>query len=426
MSFRDYQSFGISRSVFDLSEQALLIAGPAFAQVARIREANQLRVISAMQKAGIAESDFGGTTGYGYDDRGREKIEQAFAAVMGSEAALVRMQISSGTQILAACLFALLRPGDELLAVTGNPYDTLNSVIGKSSPEQADEGSLRDFGISYGQVELLEDGSPDLQAIGSRISGKTRVVFVQKSRGYSQRRALVCEDIAAICRQVRACSAKAVVLVDNCYGEFTETAEPCMAGADLCAGSLIKNPGGGICPSGGYAAGRQDLVAKVAARINAPGLGSHVGPSLGFNRLIAQGLYLAPGVVAESLKGAVFAAAFLDLAGFRTSPAALARRGDIIQSVILDCREKVIAFCQSVQAASPVDSFVRPEPWPMPGYENDVIMAAGTFIQGASIELSADGPLRPPWPAYLQGGLCFENVRLAMMLAVEKMGAVSS
>lgn len=405
-----------------MSEQVLLEIRPYFERIARVREENQLRVLAALQQAGIAENHFGGTTGYGYDDRGREQIEQAYARVMGAESALVRIQISSGTQILAACLYGLLRPGDELLSVTGSPYDTLHSVIGSDQFSGEDTGSLRDFAISYKAVDLLPDGSPDLENIARNINGRTRVVFIQKSRGYTQRRSLRGRDISEICRQVRKCSQRAVVLVDNCYGEFTETSEPCMAGADLCAGSLIKNPGGGICPSGGYAAGRKSLVAKVAARINAPGLDEHVGPSLGYNRLIAQGLYLAPHVVAESMKGAVFAAAFLQRAGFKTSPGPDSQRGDIIQSVELNSRQQVIDFCQAIQSASPVDSFVLPEPWPMPGYESEVIMAAGTFVQGASIELSADGPLRPPWPVYIQGGLCLENVRLAVMMAVGKMG----
>ncbi len=421
MSFADYQRFGISRPVFDLSEQAMIEVGPVFDGIARIRESNQLRVLAALQQARLSESQLGGSTGYGYDDLGRDQIETAFAKAFGAETALVRIQISSGTQALALCLFGLLRPGDELLSVTGAPYDTLKETIGISGGG-TNQGSLADFGVKYRQVELTDAGDPDLAAITAALTAKTKVVFVQKSRGYTLRRSLLTADLAAICTAVRAAGSQAAIVVDNCYGEFVETQEPCMAGADLCAGSLIKNPGGGLCPSGGYIAGRADLVAKVAARLTAPGLGSHVGPTLGFSRLIAQGLYLAPHTVAESLKGAVFASALFQLAGFKTYPEPDTVRGDIVQTIELGSPERLVAFCQSIQAASPVDSFVRPEPWAMPGYDSPVIMAAGAFVQGASIELSADGPLRPPFPAYLQGGLCFENVRLACMLAVEKTG----
>lgn len=424
MSFADFQPFGISRGVYDLSEQALTDVGPVFADIARVRQSNQLRVLAALQKARLAESQLGGSTGYGYDDLGREQIEKAYADVMGAESALVRIQISSGTQALALCLFGLLRPGDELLSVTGKPYDSLMETIETTQDGQGDQGSLRNFGVSYRQIDLLPGGNPDLAGIAAAITPKTKVVFIQKSRGYTLRRSLLAADLTAICACVRSTGSQAIILVDNCYGEFVETSEPCMTGADLCAGSLIKNPGGGLCPSGGYIAGRADLVERVAARLTAPGLGSHVGPSLGFSRLIAQGFYLAPHVVAESLKGAVFAAALFNRSGFKTFPHFDAERGDIVQTIELADPERLVAFCQAIQAASPVDSFVRPEPWAMPGYDCPVIMAAGAFVQGASIELSADGPLRSPYPAYLQGGLVFENVRLACMLAVERMGVV--
>jgi cystathionine beta-lyase family protein involved in aluminum resistance len=422
-----YQAFGISPAVWRLSEEAMDAIRPAFSRIGQHRETNQLRVLAAFREARLSEAHFGGSTGYGYGDLGREQIESAYASAFGAQAALVRIQISSGTQALALCLYALLRPGDELLSVTGKPYDTLQTMIGCAAEKsQADIGSLRDCGILYREVDLLPDGSADLPAICQALSPKTRIVLIQKSRGYTMRRSLLADDIRSTCQAVRASGHQAVILVDNCYGEFVETAEPCMLGADLCAGSLIKNPGGGLCPSGGYVAGRSDLIEQVAGRLNAPGLGSHVGPTLGFSRLIAQGFYLAPHVVAESLKGAVFAASFLSLAGFETFPDPMALRGDIVQTVELGTADRLIAFCQAIQAASPVDSFVLPEPWAMPGYADQVIMAAGAFIQGASIELSADGPLRAPFPAYLQGGLCFENVRLACMLAVEKMGVVKS
>lgn len=421
MSLAAYQPFGISESVWTLSEQAMIRVMPAFNRIEENKIINQLRVIEAFHAARLAESQFGGSTGYGYGDLGREQIETAFARAFGAEAALVRIQISSGTQALALCLYGLLRPGDELLAVTGAPYDTLSATIGASNSGQ-DTGSLRDFNVQYQQIELLEDGQPDLKSIAQAIRPNTRMVFIQKSRGYSERPALLAEDIAAIAATVRQTGSQAIIMVDNCYGEFVETQEPCMVGADLCAGSLIKNPGGGLCPSGGYVAGRADLVEKIAGRLNAPGLGSHVGPTLGFSRMIAQGFYLAPHIVAESLKGAVFAAALFELAGFRSSPDPLALRGDLVQSVEFGAPERLVAFCQAIQASSPVDSHVRPEPWDMPGYADPVIMAAGAFVQGASIELSADGPLRPPYIAYMQGGLVFENVKLACLMALEKMG----
>lgn len=420
MNYDAYSSFGISKTVYDLSEQVMQAVLPAFAELEKIREINQLRVIKAMQEAGVSESMFGGSTGYGYDDAGRSQIEQAYALAFGAESAYVRIQISAGTQVLSQCLFAMLRPGDTLLSVTGSPYDTLLETIG-SENQTEDTGSLHNFGVKYRQVELRSDGNPDYEAIKSALTDDVKVVFVQKSRGYTTRRSLLAEDIKAICDLVHNNSAKAIVMVDNCYGEFVEISEPCMVGADLTAGSLIKNPGGGLCPSGGYVVGRSDLVEKVATRMTAPGLGSHVGPSLGFNRLIAQGFYLAPHVVSESLKGAVFAAGLFAAAGYKTYPGIDDKRGDIVQTLEFGNPESLVHFCQSVQQASPVDSFVRPEPWAMPGYDSDVIMAAGAFVQGASIELSADGPLKPPYPAYMQGGLCFENVKLACMLALEKM-----
>lgn len=420
MSYSAYQTFGISGPVFDLSEQAMATVRSRFAQIDETREINQLRVLAAMQQARLAESNLGGTTGYGYDDAGRAQIEKAYAHAMGAEQALVRIQISAGTQAIALCLFGILRPGDELLSVTGRPYDTLRETIGVDDNGK-NMGSLRDLGVQYRQVDLLPAGDPDLVGIRAALTPRTRMVFIQKSRGYTTRRSLLAADLARIVQTVRHAGSSAVVMVDNCYGEFVETVEPCMVGADLCAGSLIKNPGGGICPSGGYVAGRADLVEMAASRLTSPGLGSHVGPSLGFSRLIAQGLYLAPHVVAESLKGAVLAAELFRLAGFRTYPDAQAERGDIVQTLEFGRSEPLIQFCQAIQAASPVDSFVRPEPWDMPGYDCPVIMAAGAFVQGSSIELSADGPLKEPYLAYLQGGLCFENIRLACLLALEKM-----
>jgi len=418
-----FAPFGISPESVLLSEQIIRDLAPVFARIDQTRSINQLRVLHAFHEARLAESSFGGSTGYGYDDSGRAQIETAYAQVFGAEKALVRIQISAGTQALAICLFGLLRPGDTLLAVTGRPYDTLQASIGITDDgSPAPDGSLVDMGVFYRELELLPGGSPDLAGIAQALESRTKVVFIQKSRGYTTRRSLLTDDIEQIVQTVRQKQPQAIILVDNCYGEFVETREPCMVGADLVAGSLIKNPGGGLCPSGGYVAGRADLVEKVAARLTAPGLGSHVGPTLGFSRLIAQGFYLAPQVVAESLKGAAFAAALFGQSGFKTYPAADAIRGDLVQTLEFGDPDRLVAFCQAIQAASPVDSFVSPEPWAMPGYDSPVIMAAGAFIQGASIELSADGPLKPPYPAYLQGGLNFETVRLACLLAFERMG----
>ncbi len=419
-----FSDFGIPEALVIQSETIKQELAPVFARIEETCSVNQLRVLKAFHQARLAESSLGGSTGYGYDDSGRAQIEAAYATVFGAEKALVRIQISAGTQALAICLYGLLRPGDELLAVTGRPYDTLQATIGLTDPDddqQIPEGSLRDLGVQYNEIDLLPDGDPDLDRIEKTINDRTKVVFIQKSRGYTTRRSLLIADIKNIVQTVRAKKPDTIILVDNCYGEFVETREPCMVGADLVAGSLIKNPGGGLCPSGGYVAGREDLVEKVAARLTAPGLGSHVGPTLGFSRLIAQGFYLAPQIVAESLKGAAFAAALFQKAGYKTYPGATETRGDLVQTLEFNDPDRLVAFCQAIQAASPVDSFVRPEPWAMPGYDSPVIMAAGAFIQGSSIELSADGPLKPPYPAYLQGGLNFETVRLACLLALHRM-----
>lgn len=417
-----YSDFGIPAALVQQSEAIKRDLAPVFARIEETCSVNQLRVLKAFHQARLAESSLGGSTGYGYDDSGRAQIEAAYATVFGAQKALVRIQISAGTQALAICFFGLLRPGDELLSVTGRPYDTLQSTIGLTDADQpAPEGSLLDLGVKYREVQLLENGDPDLSAIEAAIQSSTKIVFIQKSRGYTTRRSLLIEDIEKIVQKVRAVKPDTIVLVDNCYGEFVETREPCMVGADLVAGSLIKNPGGGLCPSGGYVAGREDLVEKVAARLTAPGLGSHVGPTLGFSRLIAQGFYLAPQIVAESLKGAAFAAALFQAAGYKTYPNATEVRGDLVQTLEFNDPDRLIAFCQAIQAASPVDSFVRPEPWAMPGYDSPVIMAAGAFVQGSSIELSADGPLKSPYPAYLQGGLNFETIRLACLMALHRM-----
>ncbi len=416
MSVNPYAVYGVSDEVAALALKADEECASVYKRIDEVRSYNQLRVLEAFRKNKFSDTHFGSTTGYGYDDLGREKIEEIFAEIFGAEAAYVRMQISSGTQAISSMLYGLLRPGDELLSATGRPYDTLASTIGLT--EETYDGSLINFGITYDEVELNEDGTPDIDALVSKINDKTKVVFIQKSRGYTSRRALRHEDLKLIIDTVHGIRSDIIVAVDNCYGEFTEKQEPCSFGADICAGSLIKNPGGGICPTGGYIAGRSDLVEKVAQRITAPGLGSHVGPTLGYNRTIAQGIFMAPHVVSECLKGAVFAAKMFELSGIKTSPSADEIRGDIVQTIIFEDPEKLVDFCGRIQQCSPVDSFVTPVPWDMPGYEDQVVMAAGTFTQGATTELSCDGPVKAPYIAYMQGGLVSEQARLAVMLAL--------
>ena len=411
-----YSIYGVTDEAASLAVKAGEAVLPVFGKIEKIREANQLRVMEAFRRHKFSEPHMGLTTGYGYDDIGREKIEEIFADIMGAEKAYVRIQISSGTQAISSMLYGITRPGDVILSATGRPYDTLASTLGLS--EKTYDGSLRQYGIGYDEVELKEDGTFDKDALLSKISDKVKVVFIQKSRGYTGRRALRKEDLKDIIDTVHGVRSDIIVAVDNCYGEFTEDQEPCSYGADICAGSMIKNPGGGIAPSGGYIAGKADLVEKVARHISAPGLGSEVGPSLGFNRQLAQGVFMAPHVVAECLKGAVFAAAAFELAGIRTSPSYAEDRGDIVQTIIFDDKDKLINFCGKVQSCSPVDSFVTPEPWDMPGYEDQVVMAAGTFTSGATTEFSCDGPIKPPYIAYMQGGLVYEQVKLAVMRAL--------
>ena len=413
--------YGISDTVVDMAKEAMTTVSSVFEKIDQVKEINQLRVLQAFRNARFAEAHLGATTGYGYDDMGREKIEEMYAELFGAEAAYVRIQVTCGTQILVACLFGILKPGEEMLAASGRPYDTLASALGVEKKDDTFTGSLLDYGMKYNEVQLKEDGSPDLEAIRAAIKPETKVVFLQKSKGYTSRRCLRADDIKAVVDLVKGIREDIIVFVDNCYGEFVETQEPCALGADLCAGSLIKNAGGGICPSGAYVAGRKDLVERVAERVTAPGLGSHVGPSLGFNRQIAQGLFLAPHVVAEALKGAVFAAKMLEMAGCKCEPAFDDLRGDIVQSVAFPDEKQMVNFCKNVQSCSPVDSFVSPEPWDMPGYDAQVVMAAGAFVQGASIEFSADGPVKPPFLVYMQGGLVFEQVKLAVMQAVSGM-----
>ncbi|MDL2318389.1 methionine gamma-lyase family protein [Eubacteriales bacterium OttesenSCG-928-A19] len=383
-----------------------------------IREVERQRfegVLSAFQEERIAVAHFAPSTGYGYDDMGRDTLERVYARVLGCERALVRPQIVSGTHALAVALFGLLRPGDRLLSAVGRPYDTLEQVIGMDGPS---DGSLADFGVGYDQAELTEDELPDMDAIVRGIKKSTRVVLVQRSRGYAWRPSLTIDQIGEICAAVHSAKPDAMVLVDNCYGEFTELREPSAVQADVLVGSLIKNPGGGLAPTGGYIAGRADLMERVATRLTSPGIGAEVGSYAASYQPFYQGLFLAPHVVAQALMGATLAAAAFGQAGFAVSPTPEGVRSDVIQAICLKSPERVIAFCQAIQAASPVDSFAMPEPWDMPGYQHQVIMAAGTFISGASIELSADAPIRPPYNVYLQGGLTYEHCRIAVMRAL--------
>lgn len=410
--------FGIDERVLKVTDSALKEVASEFSAIDSVKEYNQFKVIKAMQNNNVSDTHFNGTTGYGYDDKGRDALDCVYRDVFKAEDALVRHQIVSGTHALALCLYGNLRPGDELLSVVGKPYDTLEEVIGIRGEGG---GSLKEFGVTYNQVDLLEDGSLDYKSIEKAINSKTKMVLLQRSRGYEWRPSFTIDEIEKAIAFIKGIKSDVLVLVDNCYGEFVETKEPIEVGADLAAGSLIKNPGGGIAPTGGYIVGKKSCVQKAAYRFTTPGLGKKVGSSLDNNRLMYQGLFLAPHVVAESLKGAVFCAAVMKELGYRTSPGVHDKRGDIIQAIRFDNPDSLIAFCQGIQKGSPVDSFVTPEPWDMPGYESPVIMAAGAFIQGSSIELSADAPIKPPYIAYMQGGLVFEHVKLGVMISIQKM-----
>ncbi len=392
---------------------------PLFEAIDRTTEYNQLKVLSAFIQNGASEAAMTGSTGYGYDDRGREILEHIMAQAMGAEDALIRHQFVSGTHTLTVALFGVLRPGDTILCLTGRPYDTILGVFGI---DRKTDGSLADFGVRYEEVPLTESGVPDETAIREKLKTKSyKMAYIQRSRGYSTRPSLTVEVIEKLCGIVKEQSPQTIVMVDNCYGEFTEEREPCEVGADLVAGSLIKNPGGGIAPTGGYIAGKHALVEQCAARMTCPGVGREVGATLGHTRELTMGLFSAPHVVGEALKTAVYAAALFEELGFAVTPRFDEKRGDIIQCVTLGTREGLIAFCKGMQSGAPMDSFVSPEPAPMPGYDDDVIMAAGAFTLGASIELSADGPLRPPFAAWMQGGLHFHSAHAGVLLAAQKM-----
>ncbi len=413
-----YNEFNINPAILKKAKEAEESVQKSFSQIDAVKEQNQLKVIRAMQMEKLSDTHFSGTTGYGYNDRGREILDAVFAHAFGAEDALVRHSITCGSHALSLCLSGILRPGDELLSITGKPYDTLDEVIGIRGREG--NGSLKDYGITYSQVDL-KDGVIDDESVKKAINDKTRLVFIQRSRGYAWRPALTIDEIARVVKLVKEAKDDVLVMVDNCYGEFVEDREPTEVGVDIMAGSLIKNPGGGIVPSGGYIAGKKDLVEKISYRMTLPGLGREVGATLGQNRLLFQGFFLAPHVVAESLKGAVFAAQLMKNLGFITHPGPFDPRCDIIQAIRFNNEKEIITFCQGIQKGSPVDSYVRPEPWDMPGYESPVIMAAGAFIQGSSIELSADAPIRAPYTAYMQGGLVYEHVKLGIMCAVQEL-----
>ncbi|MBR4100095.1 MAG: methionine gamma-lyase family protein [Clostridia bacterium] len=411
--------FNINQNLLELDKIALDKCTEQFSHIESTTEYNQLKVLKAFIDNGVSESYFTASTGYGYDDRGREILESVMAQCMGAEDSLIRHNFVSGTHTLTVALFGVLRPDDKVLVLTGRPYDTITGVFGIDGKT---DGSLSDFGVKYAQVDLLADGTPDLKEIRKRLSSdKYKMAYIQRSRGYSTRPTLTIDDIEVLCNIVKEASPETVIMVDNCYGEFVEKKEPCEVGADLIAGSLIKNPGGGIAPTGGYIAGRKDLVEKCSYRLTCAGVGKEVGATLGHSRELYLGLFSAPHVVGEALKTAVYTSALFSQLGFEVSPRTDEKRGDIIQCITLNTAENLVAFCQGMQSGAPVDSFVVPEPWDMPGYTDPVIMAAGAFTLGASIELSADGPLRPPFAAWMQGGLNFHSAHAGVLLAAQKM-----
>ena len=411
-----YHKLGISRKVWECGEAVLKRLEPVFAEIDRIAEYNQMKVLHAMQKNKVSESHFAATTGYGYNDMGRETLEQVYADCFHAEAALVRPQITCGTHALAVALSANLRPGDELLSPVGKPYDTLEEVIGiRKSP-----GSLKEFGITYRQVDLLPDGSFDWDGIRAAINEKTRLVTIQRSKGYQTRPTLSVERIGELIAFVKSCKPDVLCMVDNCYGEFVETIEPTDVGADMAVGSLIKNPGGGLAPIGGYICGTKACIEQCAYRLSAPGLGQEVGANLGILPSFYQGFFLAPTVVAGALKGAIFAANLYE-GQYKAVPSGSEKRYDIIQAIEFGDPEAMKAFCRGIQYAAPVDSYVTPEPWAMPGYDADVIMAAGAFVQGSSIELSADGPIKPPYAVYFQGGLTWYHAKIGILRSLQEL-----
>lgn len=412
-----YNQLGVSDQVLRFGQEVLEGLTDQFRHIDQVAEFNQAKVIAAMQKNRVNATHFNLSTGYGYDDEGRDNLERVYADCFGTEAALVRPQITCGTHALALALGANLLPGDELLSPVGGPYDTLEEVIGiRPSP-----CSLKEYGVSYRQVDLLPDGGFDYDGIRAAINEKTRLITIQRSKGYATRPSYSVEEIGKLIAFCKECKPDVLCMVDNCYGEFVETQEPTNVGADMVVGSLIKNLGGGLAPTGGYICGRKSCIERCAYRLSAPGLGREVGANLGLLTSFYQGLFLAPTVVSSAVRGAVFAAGCYEKLGFRVVPGSGEIRRDIIQAVELGSREAMVAFCKGIQSAAPVDSYVTPEPWAMPGYESEVIMAAGAFVQGASIELSADGPIRPPYAVYFQGGLTWFHAKLGILMSIQKL-----
>lgn len=412
-----YNRLGVSHQVLRFGQEVLEGLTDQFRHIDQVAEFNQAKVIAAMQKNRVNATHFNLSTGYGYDDEGRDNLERVYADCFGTEAALVRPQITCGTHALALALGANLLPGDELLSPVGGPYDTLEEVIGiRPSP-----CSLKEYGVSYRQVDLLPGGGFDYDGIRAAINEKTKLITIQRSKGYATRPSYSVEEIGKLIAFCKECKPDVLCMVDNCYGEFVETQEPTNVGADMVVGSLIKNLGGGLAPTGGYVCGRKECIERCAYRLSAPGLGREVGANLGLLTSFYQGLFLAPTVVSSAVRGAVFAAGCYEKLGFRVAPGSGETRRDIIQAVELGSREAMVAFCKGIQSAAPVDSYVTPEPWAMPGYESEVIMAAGAFVQGASIELSADGPIRPPYAVYFQGGLTWFHAKLGILMSIQKL-----
>ena len=414
--------YGISREAYELVQRAEEAVASRFRAIEKTAELNQIKVLNSFSRHRVSEQHLGYSTGYGYDDLGRDTLEKIYADVFGTESALVRHSIVSGTHALCSCLFGMLRPGDTLVSATGAPYDTLEEIIGKRGTS---DSSLKAWGIHYKEVPLTESGAIDLKGLADAISDKTvRVVELQRSKGYAWRPSYTLSDMADAIALIKDKRPDVAVMVDNCYGEFVETKEPTQIGADLIAGSLIKNPGGGLALTGGYLAGKKELVEEISYRLTSPGIGAEVGASLGMSRHMYQGFFMAPHVVSQALKTAILTAKVFDLLGFEVSPKAEDLRGDIIQSVKFGNPDLLCAFCRGIQRGAPIDSFVTPEPWDMPGYENQVIMAAGAFVSGSSIEISADGPIRPPYAAYMQGGLTYESGKLSVLCAANNIMAM--
>ncbi len=415
--FEMYEKVGISREVYDLGQKVIDDLKDRFLEFDAVAEFNQLKILAAMQKNKVSAECLLGTTGYGYNDLGRDTLEKVYADTFKGEDALVRPQITCGTHALALALMSNLRPGDELFSPVGKPYDTLEEVIGI----RPSMGSLAEYGVSYSQVDLLPDGAFDFDGIKAAINEKTKLVTIQRSKGYAMRPSLSVERIGELISFIRSIKKDVIIMVDNCYGEFVETREPLEVGADMIVGSLIKNPGGGLAPTGGYIVGKKECIENAAHRLTSPGLGKEVGASLSMNQSLFQGFFLAPTVTCGALKSAVFAANLYERLGYFVVPSGSEKRVDIIQSVELKSAEALKAFCKGIQAAAPVDSYVTPEPWDMPGYDSQVIMAAGAFVQGSSIELSADGPLKEPYAVYFQGGLTWYHGKTGILMSLQKL-----